>query len=181
MEPLVLDIRHTDMLLGHDWLVHHNPTVNWTTGHVNFNRCPPDCKIKHSDPRINMDGRKYKTRMVEVGDPEAPRRTKNPPTTEPVIESTETPLPSYVKEFQHLFEKQNFDKLPKKRKWDHEINLTENAPNELGGKVYPMTHCEMEELDKVLDEGLATGKIRPSKSQQDGHHLGIQERTNQGR
>src|SRR4051812_5016504 len=83
---------------------------------------------------------------------------------EPVIESTETPLPSYVDEFRHLFEKQNFKKLPKKRKWDHEINLMKNAPSELGGKVYPMTHREMEELDKVLDEGLATGKIRPSKS-----------------
>src|SRR4051812_16980384 len=121
--------------------------------------------------------------MVEVKDLDAPRRTRISSPSGPIIEPAEQlpPLPSYVEEFRHLFKKQNFEKLPKKCKWDHEINLTENAPSELGGKVYPMTHREMEELDKVLDEGLATGKIRPSKSQQDGHHLGIQERTNQGR
>src|SRR4051812_36912142 len=133
MELLVLDIGHTDMLLGHDWLVHHNPTVNWTTGHVNFNWCPPDCNIEHSNPRINMNGNKYRTRMVEVKDPDTPRRTRISSPSGPIIEPTEQlpPLPSYVEEFRHLFEKQNFEKLSKKCKWGHEINLTENAPSEL--------------------------------------------------
>ena len=70
----------------------------------------------------------------------------------------------YLQPYQELFEKQNFDKLPDRRKWDHEIVLTDKALAEILVKVYPMTDVEKEELDKVLDEALASGRIRPSKS-----------------
>ncbi|PFH45280.1 hypothetical protein AMATHDRAFT_131816, partial [Amanita thiersii Skay4041] len=62
-----------------------------------------------------------------------------------------------------LFKKQDFNKLPMQKEWDHEIILVKDAPSELPGKVYPMTPKELEELDTFVKEGLETGKIRPSK------------------
>ncbi|KXN84511.1 hypothetical protein AN958_12412 [Leucoagaricus sp. SymC.cos] len=38
-----------DMLLGHDWLIYHNPEINWQNGIVRFTRCPPSCDIPHHD------------------------------------------------------------------------------------------------------------------------------------
>ena len=41
-----------DMFLGHDWLVKHNPEVNWKNGTIKFTRCPGSCTIKHKDIRF---------------------------------------------------------------------------------------------------------------------------------
>ena len=34
------------IILGHDWLVHHNPEINWRTGQVHMRRCPKACRKK---------------------------------------------------------------------------------------------------------------------------------------
>ena len=49
LEAAVTDLDRTDMFLGHDWLVKHNPEVNWTNGTIKFTRCPGDCTMKHED------------------------------------------------------------------------------------------------------------------------------------
>ena len=49
LEAVVTDLNGTDMFLGHDWLVKHNPEVNWKNGTIKFTRCPGSCKIKHQD------------------------------------------------------------------------------------------------------------------------------------
>ena len=72
--------------------------------------------------------------------------------------------PDYIKPFQHLFEKKNFDKLPMRRKWDHEINLTNDAPPLLPAKTYCMTPVEQDALDQFIANELKAGKIRESKS-----------------
>jgi len=40
LEAAVMDLDGTDMFLGHDWLVKHNPEVNWKNGTIRFTRCP---------------------------------------------------------------------------------------------------------------------------------------------
>ena len=71
--------------------------------------------------------------------------------------------PDYIKPFQHLFEKKNIDKLPMCRKWDHEINLTDNAPPSLPTKTYRMTPVEHDTLDQFIADELKAGKIQESK------------------
>jgi len=39
LEAAVMDLDGTDMFLGHDWLVKHNPEVNWKNGTIRFIRC----------------------------------------------------------------------------------------------------------------------------------------------
>ena len=49
LEAAVTDLDGTDMFLEHDWLVKHNPEVNWKNGTIKFTRCPDNCTITHKD------------------------------------------------------------------------------------------------------------------------------------
>ena len=53
LEVAVMDLDGTDMFLGHDWLVKHNPEVNWKNGTIKFTRCPGNCTITHKDIWFN--------------------------------------------------------------------------------------------------------------------------------
>jgi len=53
LEAAVTDLDRTDMFLGHDWLVKHNPEVNWKNGTIKFTRCPGNCTMTHKDIRFN--------------------------------------------------------------------------------------------------------------------------------
>jgi len=61
LEAAVMDLDRTDMFLGHDWLVKHNPEVNWKNGTIRFTRCPGHCTMKHEDIR-------FKTRRTKTTD-----------------------------------------------------------------------------------------------------------------
>jgi len=49
LEAAVTDLDGTDMFLGHDWLVKHNPEVNWKNSTIKFTRCPENCTMTHKD------------------------------------------------------------------------------------------------------------------------------------
>jgi len=73
-------------------------------------------------------------------------------------------LPDYIQPFIHLFNKKKFEKLLKRCKWDHEINLMEEALKELNAKAYTMTLKEEEALNQWLDKQLKVELIVESKS-----------------
>ena len=64
----------------------------------------------------------------------------------------------------YLFNKKKFEKLPERQEWDHEINLTKEAPKELNAKAYMMTLKEEEALNQWLDKQLKADLIVESKS-----------------
>ena len=53
LEATVTDLDGTDIFLGHDWLVKHNPEVNWKNETIKFTRCPGNCTMAHKDIRFN--------------------------------------------------------------------------------------------------------------------------------
>jgi hypothetical protein len=59
-----------------------------------------------------------------------------------------------------IFSETAFDSLPECHKWDHAIEL-EHKPSP---RFHPMTLTEQTEMDAFLEEALATGRIRQSKS-----------------
>jgi hypothetical protein len=79
-------------------------------------------------------------------------------------EQKEAQLPEEYKEFARLFNDEAADHFPPAREWDHAIDLKPGAPDALDCKVYPMTRDEDTALEKFLDEMVAKGYIRPSKS-----------------
>ena len=59
LEAAVIDLDGTDMFLGHNWLVKHNPEVNWKNGTIKFTKCLGQCTMKHEDIR-------FKTRRTKA-------------------------------------------------------------------------------------------------------------------
>ena len=49
LEAAVIDLNRMDMFLGHDWLVKHNPEVNWKNRTIKFTRCSESCRMKYQD------------------------------------------------------------------------------------------------------------------------------------
>ena len=54
LEAAVTDLNGMDMFLEHDWLVKHNPEVNWKNGTIQFTRCLESCKMKHQDIKFKI-------------------------------------------------------------------------------------------------------------------------------
>jgi hypothetical protein len=65
--------------------------------------------------------------------------------------------------YANVFSEMAFNSLPECCKWDHAIKL-ECEPSPGFCKVHPMTLTEQMEIDTFLEEALATGRIRQSKS-----------------
>jgi hypothetical protein len=72
-------------------------------------------------------------------------------------------VPTSLHTYADVFSETAFDSLPERRIWDHAIEL-EREPSPGFRKVYPMTLTEQTEMDTFLEEALATGRIRQSKS-----------------
>lgn len=41
----VTGIGSSDIIVGHTWLQHHNPEIDWQLGKVEMTRCPSDCRV----------------------------------------------------------------------------------------------------------------------------------------
>jgi len=81
LEAVVTDLNGTDIFLGHNWLVKHNPEVNWKDGKTQFMRCPGSCRMKHKD--IEFKTRRIQT--MENTDKNNGEIGKEPGKTNPVL------------------------------------------------------------------------------------------------
>ena len=58
LEFAITNLSKQDIFLGHDWLSHHNPDIDWTNGEINFVRCPGTCYqesiIEEPEDEINQ-------------------------------------------------------------------------------------------------------------------------------
>ena len=142
------------MFLGHDQLVKHNPEVNQKNRTIKFMRCSGSCKMKYQD--IEFKTRRTQTMETTAQDNGKIGKEPDKMNLEDLLE--------YIWPFTHLFNKKKFEKLPKQYKWDHKINLIEEAPRKLNTKAYAMTFKEEEALNQWLDKQLKVGLIMESKS-----------------
>ena len=140
LEAAVTDLDRMDMFLGHDWLVKHNLEVNWRNRTIKFTRCPGNYTIIHKDIQFNF----RQTKEMEIKDNQ--KQNNGEIRKEPDKTNLEDLL-EYIRLFTHLFNKKKFKKLLERCEWDHEINLTDEAPKELNAKAYAMTLKEKEALN----------------------------------
>jgi len=54
------------MILGYTWLKDHNPEVDWQTGEVQMNRCPPQCEGCCAIRKEQVLRRKTEARAVNI-------------------------------------------------------------------------------------------------------------------
>lgn len=74
-------------------------------------------------------------------------------------------VPKQFHRYLHIFKKKASERLPKRSKYDHQINLKEGfIPKK--GKPFHVLPKEEKAMDDFLNENLAKGYIRPSHSEQ---------------
>jgi len=105
IDAVVSEIKETDLFLGYDWLVEHNPEVDWKERVIRFTRCLGHCKTKHKSIWFTP----WSRRLLPKEEEKLKKGDKEPDPTNP------EDLPKYVQPFMHLFNKKKFKKLPDKR------------------------------------------------------------------
>jgi hypothetical protein len=55
---MVTNIRSHSIFLGSDWLLRHNPEIDWDKKEVSFSRCPKDCG-KEFEPLLRNEERLF--------------------------------------------------------------------------------------------------------------------------
>ena len=157
LEAAVTDLDGTDIFLGHNWLVKHNPEVNWKNSTIKFTRCPGNCTMKNEDTQ-------FKSRRTKAMETMNNKEQENGKIGKESDKMNLEDLPEYIQPFTYLFNKKKFEKLLERCEWDHKINLTDEVPKELNAMTYAMTLKEEEALNQWLDEQLKAGLIVESKS-----------------
>jgi hypothetical protein len=171
MRFLVTDIGHKEVLLGYPWLATFEPKFNWRSAVIDERVLP--IIISSINPRIIKHqpviatGLSEDTKQSIVWQLEVECHVRGVATDlaiEAGAEQQEAELPKEYQEYARLFSDEAADRFPPSREWDHAIDLKPGAPDALDCKVYPMTRTEDTALKKFLDEMVAKGYIRPSKS-----------------
>ena len=101
MTFIVANLGTNKLILGHDWLIEHNPTVDWSSGQVIMNRCPFSCGVRLHRPGPPQNNIKIGKTIKS----EEPRKTlqdyKNDKTSKTIISSV---LPKDYEEGDKLIE-----------------------------------------------------------------------------
>ena len=107
IDAVVMDLNSTDMFLGYNWLVKHNPEVNWSTGTMWFTRCLKTYRTKHQN--ISFIPKNQRTQAEDQKNNEYQEIGKKPDPTN--LED----LLNYIQPFTYLFNKKKFKKLLERR------------------------------------------------------------------
>jgi Reverse transcriptase (RNA-dependent DNA polymerase) len=73
-------------------------------------------------------------------------------------------VPEKYHQYGKVFSEEESHRFPKRRPWDHAIDLTPDAPQILDCKTYPLAEGQQELLDEFLTEHLRKGYIKVSNS-----------------
>ena len=103
----VKNLNGMNMFLEYDWLVKHNPEVNWKTGTIQFTRYPRTCKIQYQN--ILFTSRTRRIQLTNNQDQGQQEIEKKSDFTNPGN------LPEYIQPFTHLFNKKKFEKILERR------------------------------------------------------------------
>jgi len=82
----VSNLGKQSMILSYTWLKDHNPEVNWQTGEVQMNRCPPRCEGCHTMRKERASQRKMEAKAINIC------RSGPPPEYAEDLEEDEIPL-----------------------------------------------------------------------------------------
>ena len=104
---VVIDLNNTNMFLKYNWLIKHNPEVDWNKETIQFTWCSRTCRINHQD--ISFIPRNQRTIAKDNNDKGQQEIGKESDPMSP------EDLPNYIWPFMHLFNKKKFKKLPERR------------------------------------------------------------------
>lgn len=155
----IVNLPDVDMILGYPWLQKHDPTINWTTSHTDFDHCPTACihftsqlpleTTEDTDTAICAYASKSQ-QLAEQAHIEDTRELKDK-------------IPAHYHKYLSVFDEAKSMCLPEHKPYDHAIEIPEDWKPDRP-KAYRMSPDEEKELAKFIQENLDKGYIRPSKS-----------------
>uniref|UniRef100_A0A8C6Q666 Gypsy retrotransposon integrase-like protein 1 n=2 Tax=Nothobranchius TaxID=28779 RepID=A0A8C6Q666_NOTFU len=131
---------HSPVVLGHDWLVTHNPQINWRTSQVVVwsSHCLTNC-LRSASP------------------------SSSAPTPDPPVPPDLSGVPEEYHDLSLVFSKDRASSLPPHRPYDCAIDLLPGAPLP-SSRLYNLSKPEQVCMSTYIQESLASGLIRPSTS-----------------
>ena len=175
-----VDLKGCDVILGMTWLKKFDPSIKWSKRMMKFSHHGRTHKLdaRKSDQTLSISTLQTPSptpRLISYqGVKKLVRKRKAECLILATIQSDDSPTiatanttppdPSaLLTEFSDVFPPQLPTELPPRREVDHRIELTQSTPPNPRA-LYRMSPSELDELKKQLDELLAAGFIRPSKS-----------------
>ena len=157
----VTNLGKNSLILGYTWLKKHNPSIDWEKGTVKFHRCPHSCLML-------QDCTQYLASLDEEDEREALEWIHQAKVEAPAKKPVRTPeelIPPCYHSYLDIFSEKAASRFPLRKPWDHAIDLKDLFKPKKG-RLIPLSPEEQKEVSEFVDEQLAKGYIRPSKSEQ---------------
>jgi hypothetical protein len=68
-------------------------------------------------------------------------------------------IPTRYHKFKKAFLESALERFPERKKWDHAINLKEDAPTSLDCRVYPLSQEEKKVQKEFIETNMRLGRI----------------------
>ena len=164
-------------VLGYDWLVQHNPQINWVETKVIFKHLTdrpttPDRKPEPTGTTPKLDiqlinakafhklhrqkGVMAFSARINADRKETPTTTSEPDTVE--APNTLAGIPPEYHEFSDVFSGEKADTLPPHRPYNLKITLEEGAKPSYG-PIYSLSPTKLTTLHEFIDENMCNGFI----------------------
>ena len=157
----VTDLGKNQVILGYMWLKKHNPDIDWTNGEVKMTFCPCSCYLLQEKSIFLQTFKKeeveqaWTTHKIWV--------TLNKP--KKIEKTAEELVPKKYHQYLKIFSKEESERIPIRKPWDHTIELKDTFKSNKG-RLIPLSCKEQEEVSAFIDDQLKKGYIWPSKSEQ---------------
>jgi hypothetical protein len=171
MRFLITDIGREDILLGYPWLATFKPKFDWRSTTMAPQFMP--VIISSINPRIIRSQPIITATLSELEKHSIVQQLESECTARGIsmdlavqagTHQIAAKIPEEYQEYSSVFNDEASQRFPLSREWDRAINLKPGALDALDCKVYPMMREEDSALEKFIDEMIALGYIRPSKS-----------------
>ena len=118
----VTNLRQQTVIIGHSWLLNHNPKVDWTNQKITFTRCPPKCS-KPKPPKEPDDiPEEWAAEYIQVMTTPSQQFAQQAQSDTSERSFTDL-IPEAYHNFEDVFSKDAFNELPPCKVWDHAIDL----------------------------------------------------------
>jgi hypothetical protein len=161
----VVPMQGQDVILGIPWLTKHNPQIDWTKRSIKFKKeCRETCQRPMTTPENKPQSVERDASGRAPGNNSVAQETEEQVSLVRALATSTPSVPEEYQEFLDVFEKPtDLESLPDHQEWDHAIELVEGAtPN--WRPIYQLSEKELQATKEYINNGLAKGWIRESKS-----------------
>jgi hypothetical protein len=160
------NVKKVPVVLGHTWLLKHNPSIDWVSGKVTLNRCPPECCSSQRTPLEKwMDKEEASEGWIQALKAWEEKQKEQAKELETSLKEARKRVPKEYWNYIDVFSKKASERMPLQKPWDHAIDLKPTYEPKKG-RIIPLSVDKQAEVEGFLEDQLRKGYIRPSNSPQ---------------